>query len=154
VAWLPPARLAALAVEMGDIEAPNLRTVEAKRKDKWPPQGQATEQKYGPDQGTSMCWLALLGTQARPNITAVLNKWTVEPGAGGGGLTASIAFSICLGIILWPLVTSHRPISSTMAVMPSRISSKLALSWLFACSTSAIPRAFEGRDEVKGCKAR
>jgi hypothetical protein len=38
------------AVEMGDIEAPNPRTVEAKRKAKWPPRGQATEHKHGPDQ--------------------------------------------------------------------------------------------------------
>jgi hypothetical protein len=45
-AWLSPARL---AVEMGDVEAPNLRTVEAKRKAKWRPRGQATEQKHGPD---------------------------------------------------------------------------------------------------------
>jgi hypothetical protein len=37
-----------MAVEMDDIEAPNLRTVEAKRKAKWPPQGQATEQRRAP----------------------------------------------------------------------------------------------------------
>ena len=38
-----------MAVEMG--EAPNPRTVEAKRKRKakWPQRGQATEQKRGPD---------------------------------------------------------------------------------------------------------
>jgi hypothetical protein len=45
-AWLSPAHL---TVEMGDVEAPNLRTVEAKRKAKWHPQGQATEQKHRPD---------------------------------------------------------------------------------------------------------
>ena len=53
------------------------------------------------------------------------------------GFTASMAFSICLGDILWPQVTSCRPISSAMAVVPSRPSNKLALSWLFARSTSA-----------------
>ena len=48
--WLPPARLAVeIAVEMGDVEAPNLRTVEAKRKTKRPPQGQAIEHRRGPD---------------------------------------------------------------------------------------------------------
>ena len=53
---LPPARLAVeIAVEMGDAEAPNLRTVEAKRKAKWPPQGQATEQRRGPDRLTERC---------------------------------------------------------------------------------------------------
>ncbi|KAF8491208.1 hypothetical protein F5888DRAFT_1737803 [Russula emetica] len=40
----------ALAVEMGNVKAPNPCTVEAKRKAKWPPRGQATEQKHGPDQ--------------------------------------------------------------------------------------------------------
>jgi hypothetical protein len=35
--------------EMGDVEAPNPRTVEAKRKAKWPPRRQATEHKRGPD---------------------------------------------------------------------------------------------------------
>jgi hypothetical protein len=50
-AWMPPACLAVeMAVKMHDVEAPNLRTVEAKRKAKWPPQGQATEQRHGPDQ--------------------------------------------------------------------------------------------------------
>ena len=39
--------LTCLAVEMGDVEAPNLRTVEAKQKAKWPPRGQATEQRRG-----------------------------------------------------------------------------------------------------------
>jgi hypothetical protein len=34
---------------MGDVEAPNPCTVEAKRKAKWPPRGQATEHKRGPD---------------------------------------------------------------------------------------------------------
>jgi hypothetical protein len=38
-----------LAVEMGSVGAPNLRTVEAKHKAKWPPRGQATEQKHGPN---------------------------------------------------------------------------------------------------------
>ena len=57
----------------------------------------------------------------------------------GVKITAPIAFLICLGVgvILWPLATSCRPISCTMAVMPSRLSSKLALSRLFTCSTSA-----------------
>jgi len=40
----------AFVVEMGDIEAPNPRTVEAKRKAEWPPQGLATEHSHGPDQ--------------------------------------------------------------------------------------------------------
>jgi hypothetical protein len=35
---------------MGNIKAPNPGTVEAKRKAKWPPRGQATEHKHGPDQ--------------------------------------------------------------------------------------------------------
>jgi hypothetical protein len=39
----------ALAVEMGEIEAPNPRTVEAKRKTKWPPRGQTAERERVPD---------------------------------------------------------------------------------------------------------
>jgi hypothetical protein len=39
-----------MTVELGDVEAPNLRTVEAKQKAKWPLQGQATEQRHGPGQ--------------------------------------------------------------------------------------------------------
>jgi hypothetical protein len=37
------------AVEMGNVEAPNPRMVEAKRKAKWPPREQATEHKRGRD---------------------------------------------------------------------------------------------------------
>ncbi|KAF8489964.1 hypothetical protein F5888DRAFT_1743333 [Russula emetica] len=37
------------AVEMGDVKTPNPCMVEAKRKAKWPPRGQATEQKHRPD---------------------------------------------------------------------------------------------------------
>jgi hypothetical protein len=40
----------AMAVEMSDVQAPNLGTVEAQREAKWPPQGQATEQRRGPGQ--------------------------------------------------------------------------------------------------------
>jgi hypothetical protein len=48
-AWMPPACLAVeMAVEMRDVQAPNLRMVEAKRKAKWPPQGQETGQRRGP----------------------------------------------------------------------------------------------------------
>lgn len=36
-------------VETGDVEALNLCTVVAKRKAKWPPQGQATEDMRRPD---------------------------------------------------------------------------------------------------------
>ena len=36
-----------MTVEMGDVQAPNLRTVEAKRETNWPPRGQATEQRHG-----------------------------------------------------------------------------------------------------------
>ena len=36
-------------VEMGDIKAPNVRTVEAKCRAKWPPQGQAAERMRGPE---------------------------------------------------------------------------------------------------------
>ncbi len=39
----------ALAVEMGEIEAPNPRTVEAKCKTKWPPRGQTAERERVPD---------------------------------------------------------------------------------------------------------
>ena len=46
-AWLPQLTF---AVEMGDVEAPNPHTVEAKRTAKWPPRGLATEHKRGPDQ--------------------------------------------------------------------------------------------------------
>ena len=42
----PPA---CLCRRMGNVEAPDLCTVKAKRKAKWPPQGQATEDKRGPD---------------------------------------------------------------------------------------------------------
>lgn len=41
--------LVIFAVGMGNVEAPNPRTVEAKLKAKWPPRGQATEHKRGPD---------------------------------------------------------------------------------------------------------
>jgi hypothetical protein len=43
------ALLLSLSVEMGNIKAPSLCMVEAKRKAKWPLRGQATEQKRGPD---------------------------------------------------------------------------------------------------------
>src|SRR5450631_1525948 len=40
----------AFAVDMGDVDAPNPCTVEAKRKAMWPLRGQATEHKHGRDQ--------------------------------------------------------------------------------------------------------
>ena len=40
----------ALTVEMGDVEAPNARMVEAKHEAKWPLQGLATEHERGPNQ--------------------------------------------------------------------------------------------------------
>lgn len=40
--------LSCMAVEIGDVKALNLHTVEAKQKAKWPLQGQATEQRRGP----------------------------------------------------------------------------------------------------------
>ena len=43
-----PSVLPCMAVEIGDVEALNLRTVEAKQKAKWPSQEQATEQRRGP----------------------------------------------------------------------------------------------------------
>ena len=42
--------LPCMAVEIDDVEVLNLRTVEAKQKAKWPPQGQAIEQRHGPTQ--------------------------------------------------------------------------------------------------------
>jgi hypothetical protein len=51
-AGLKPPQLV-IAVEEDDIEAPNPRTVEAKCKAQWPPQGQATECKHGPARGAT-----------------------------------------------------------------------------------------------------
>ena len=38
-----------LEIERGEVEAPNPCTVEATRRTKWPPRGQATEDGHGPD---------------------------------------------------------------------------------------------------------
>jgi hypothetical protein len=46
---MPDCPQLAFAVEKGDVEAPNARTVEAQRKAKWPPQKQATERERRPD---------------------------------------------------------------------------------------------------------
>ena len=93
----------ALAVEMGNIEAPNRCTVEAKRKAEWPPRGQATEHKRGPDRpprkvpyksdpnvlnGTGACKpkgeLDVLKSAAPGHLE--VKTWHMEGGPSGKGL--------------------------------------------------------------------
>ena len=44
-----PGCLHAIVVEIGDVKAPNARTVETKREAEQPPPGQASKHDYGPD---------------------------------------------------------------------------------------------------------
>ena len=86
----------------------------------------------------SKCQWSTRKTEKQINLlTSLFHRYFHATRLISSMLTALIESSIFFGVKRRLLVTTRRPVSYAIAEMPSRLSNSVALSWLFAHSTSA-----------------